>query len=562
MSQFSKGKAHKGNKTVPADISGSPSRIHENGAVLRAILDTAVDGIIIIDERGKIRSFNRSAETLFGHTASEVLGQNVKMLMPEPDSRKHDMYIANYLRTGKANIIGIGREVEGLRKNGTRFPMELSVSEIKTKGQRLFAGIARNISERKAAEQKILKNQAELKKAKEAAEAANRSKSEFLANMSHELRTPLNGILGYAQLLRNHQKVDDVSKGIEIIYQCGEHLLSLINDILDLAKIEARKFKLQPSEFDLQEFLRPIADITKVRAEVKNLNFEYEECSNLPVGVKCDQKILRQILLNLLGNAIKFTEKGSVILRVTAMNGSANAKTMDPKSKTQSPMSRVLFEVEDTGIGIAPEHWAEIFDPFTQVKDSYEEVQGTGLGLPISKKLVKLLGSELKVKSSKGKGSIFWFELELPVIPYFIPTKPNSEKTILKYKGKIRKILVVDDKQDNRAFLVNLLTSLGFDVFESADGEDCLEKATQLKPDLIFMDLVMPVLDGFEATRRIRQSTELKDVIVIALSASVFDEDRKRSLVSGCDDFIAKPFRIKQLLEKIEEHLGLEWVYG
>ena len=675
---------------MSVNADGGPCRIHENEAVLRTILDTAVDGIIIINEEGKIHLFNKTAETLFGYTAAEVLGKNVKILMPEPDSGEHDKHIANYLKTGKAKIIGIIHEVEGLRKNGTKFPLELSVSEIKMEDRRLFAsiardisarktvaaegkrnearikgildsaidsiitinsfgtlqsinpagekmfgykekelvgknikilmpepyksehdgylanyretgkrkvigagvevtgkrkdnstfpmdlsvsevvvgnekiftGIARDVTERKAAEEKILQNQAELKKAKEAAEAANRAKSEFLANMSHELRTPLNGILGYAQLLRRRNKLDEVeTKGIEIIHRCGEHLLTLINEILDLAKIEARKFELQPSEFDLQEFLRTIADITQIRAEAKNLNFEYDECSNLPVGVKSDRRILQQILLNLLSNAIKFTERGSVILRVTVTNDNQASKAIDSTSTVKNLTARVLFQVEDTGIGIAPQYWKEIFDPFTQIKESYEEIEGTGLGLSIGKKLVQLLGSELKVKSSRGKGSIFLFELELPVIPEFIPFKPISEKTILKYKGKIRKILIVDDKQDNRAVLVNLLRSIGFEVFESVDGKDCLEKATKIKPDLILMDLVMPAIDGFEATRRIRELVEIKDVIVIAISASVFEDDRSKSLISGCDDFISKPFRIQDLLEKIKEHLGLEWAY-
>ena len=484
-----------------------------NEARIKGILDSAIDTIITINSSGIIQLLNPAGEKMFGYKEKEVVGKNIKILMPEPYRSEHDGYMANYRKTGKKKIIGIGREVTGKRRDNSTFPMDLSVSESVVGNEKLFIGIVRDVTERKAVENKILQNQTELEKAKEAAEAASRVKSQFLANMSHELRTPLNGILGYAQLLRNHGKLDDMqNKGIETINRCGEHLLTLINEILDLAKIEAQKFELQPSDFDLQAFLRTIADITQVRAEVKNLNFEFDECSDLPIGVKSDRKILQQILLNLLGNAIKFTEKGSVILRVTATNGRPTSKTIDPRAKVKNSKSRILFQVEDTGIGISSQYLEEIFAPFTQIKDSHEEIEGTGLGLSISKRLVNLLGSELKVKSTRGKGSIFGFELELPIIPDFLPSKTNSEKTILKYKGKTRKILLVDDKEENRSVLVHLLTSVGFEVFESVNGEDALEKATRLKPDLIFMDLVMPVLDGFEATRRIRGLTELKDV--------------------------------------------------
>ena len=533
-----------------------------NEARLEAILNSAIDAIITMNSFGIIQSLNPAGEKMFGYSEEEVVGKNIKILMPKPYSEKHEGYLAEYRKTGIRKVIGIGVEVIGKRKNNSTFPMDLSVSEVLVGNERIFTGIVRDITERKVAEKKILQNQKELMKAKEIAEAANRAKSEFLANMSHELRTPLNGILGYAQLLRNRNKMDDVEKkGIEIIQRSGEHLLNLINDILNLAKIEAKKFELKPSEFHLQTFLRTIADITRTRTETKNLCFEYKECPNLPIGVKSDQKVLRQILFNLLENAIKFTEKGSVILRATVPHDSqSKGKSSKPDFKRVN--QKVLFEVEDTGVGIDHEYWMEIFAPFSQIKESYEEVEGTGLGLSISKKLVKLLGSELKVKSSRGKGSLFWFEVDFTLIPDLKPSKNDSKTKIVKYKGKNRKVLIVDDKQTNRTILVHLLSSLGFEVFESENGKDCLEKASQLKPDLILMDLVMPILDGFEATRRLRQSTELKDIIIIAVSASVLEEDRNKSLIAGCDDFVSKPFRIKDLLKKIGKHLELEWVYG
>ena len=400
-----------------------------------------------------------------------------------------------------------------------------------------------------------------LQQAKEAAESANRAKSEFLANMSHELRTPLNGILGYAQIFKEHSNMDEVQKkGIEIIHRSGEHLLTLINDILDLSKIEARKLELKPSEFNLRHFLGNITDIARLRAKKKNLNFKYEELSNFSKVIQADEKVIRQVLLNLLSNAVKFTDQGSVVLRVSLLD---SIQTIDSKksSGAESPRVKVRFEVEDTGIGIEPECQTEIFNPFSQIKPHHQEIEGTGLGLAISKKLVKLMGADLKVKSSQGKGSIFWFDLEITVISDLTPSPEITNKTIVGYKGRVRKILVVDDKQDNRSVLVNFLNAFGFEVSEAENGQVCLDKAQEMKPDLILMDLVMPTMNGFEATRRIRKSPTLKNSVIIALSASVFEQDREQSLAEGCDDFVSKPFRINELLKKIEKHLKLEWSY-
>jgi signal transduction histidine kinase/FixJ family two-component response regulator len=382
------------------------------------------------------------------------------------------------------------------------------------------------------------------KRAEEAAEAANRAKSEFLANMSHELRTPLNGILGYTQIFKKDKTLIERQKnGIDIIHQCGEHLLTLINDILDLSKIEARKMELYPKEFHFPQFLNGIYELCRIRAEQKGIPLIYQTLSPLPKFIRADEKRLRQVLINLLSNAVKFTEKGSITFKVGYQEG------------------KLRFEVEDTGIGIASDQLEEIFLPFQQVGEESRKTEGTGLGLAISRQLVQMMGGELKVNSTLGKGSVFWLDLDLPEASQETDVAKIEERNIIGIVGSKRKVLVVDDKWANRSVLVNLLEPLGFEVLEATDGLDGLNKAHEFKPDVILMDLVMTVMDGFEATRRLRMLPDLKKVVVIAISASVFDFDQQQSREVGCDDFLPKPVRERDLLEKLRFYLGLEWVY-
>lgn len=380
--------------------------------------------------------------------------------------------------------------------------------------------------------------------ARRAAEMANRTKSEFLASMSHELRTPLNGILGYAQILKRDKGLDNQQQErIAIIQRSGEHLLNLINDILDLSKIEAHKMELQLVDFQFPEFLQNIAEICRVPAEQKRLSFKFEPVTVLPAIVRGDEKRLRQILLNLLSNAVKFTQRGGILFTV----GQHYQKTR--------------FQIEDTGVGIPADKLDEIFDPFQQVSSQKHAIEGTGLGLAISQKLVQAMGSDLQVKSKPGQGSVFWFELDLPKVSNRNVAGLEEERTIVGFAGPRRNILVVDDKWENRSILMNLLGPLGFGLIEANDGREALNQAAEFQPDLILMDLVMPVLDGFEATRRLQQLPEVKDSIIIALSASAFDHTRQECLIVGCDDFIAKPVRAAELFAKIQTHLGLAWIY-
>ncbi|MCC5651420.1 AAA family ATPase [Nostoc sp. XA013] len=402
----------------------------------------------------------------------------------------------------------------------------------------------------------------ERQKAEEIAASANRAKSEFLANMSHELRTPLNGILGYTQIFQTDTSLTPQQRnGVNIIHQCGEHLLTLINDILDISRIEARKMELYLQEFNLSAFLEGIVEICRIRAEHKGISLIYRPLYPLPSLVRADNKRLRQILINLLSNAVKFTKKGSITFKVGYVNQDSRDWTINTGSLAgQLSRSKIRFQVEDTGTGIASEQLEEIFLPFKQVGEDSLKREGTGLGLTISRQLVQMMGSELYVTSELGKGSVFWLDLELPEV--FQYTKIDANKlNIIGFLGPKHKILVVDDKWENRSVLVNILEPLGFEVLEATDGLDCLHKVPEFQPDLILMDLVMAKMDGFEATRRLRALQNFQEVIVIAISASVFEFNQQESRKVGCDGFLPKPIQRVELLEKLQVHLELEWIY-
>jgi signal transduction histidine kinase/ActR/RegA family two-component response regulator len=380
--------------------------------------------------------------------------------------------------------------------------------------------------------------------ARDQAAGASRAKSEFLANMSHELRTPLNAILGYAQLLQwDAALAPKQAKGLATIEKSGQHLLTLIDDILDLSKIEAGRLELRAAPLEMAPFLRGIVDIIRVRTEQKRLDFVHEE-RDLPALVEADEQHLRQVLLNLLGNAAKFTDRGSVHLLVETVRRSDDSAWL-------------RFEVRDSGLGISEADLKTLFQPFQQVGDHERRRGGTGLGLAISRQLVRLMGGDIQVQSEPGAGSRFWFELRLPLAP--AQPAPAADRVATGYDGERKKVLVVDDVAENRAMLVDMLEPLGFLTFEAKDGRDGLEQALALRPDMILMDNVMPIMSGLDTTRRIRELPELRHIPVIAISASASRTDRDNAVAAGATDFLSKPFRVSQLIALLERHLGVRF---
>jgi len=383
------------------------------------------------------------------------------------------------------------------------------------------------------------------------AEVANATKSVFLANMSHELRTPLNGILGYAQILqRRVGPHSPMLEGLNTIQQSGEHLLALINDILDLSRVEAGKLELTPADLQLAPFLRAIVNIISVRAEAKGLVFTYTADPDLPPVILADALRLRQVLLNLLGNAVKFTDHGTITLRVRRQAAADNL---------QSAICNLQFLVADTGVGIPPDQVERLFQPFEQGGDVARRAGGAGLGLAISRQLVRAMGSDIQVTSALGQGSTFWFELAVPVIESLART-PSAAQVVIGYTGPRRSVLVVDDIATNRAVLAELLTGVGFTVYQAANGQEGIEQAQVRQPDLILMDHSMPVLEGLEAIRRIRQIAALQQTPIVAVSASVTAADRAASLAAGANAFVPKPIRQAELLEQISRLLNMDWV--
>ncbi|WP_066384107.1 ATP-binding protein [Anabaena sp. CA = ATCC 33047] len=399
---------------------------------------------------------------------------------------------------------------------------------------------------------------AALKFAAEQAEIANRAKSQFLAKMSHELRTPLNAILGFTQLMtRNRSLSPEDQENLDIISRSGEHLLALINDVLEMSKIEAGQLTLNESYFDLHRLIYSIREMFALKAADKGLEITINLGQEVNQYVFGDEGKLRQILINLIGNAIKFTVVGHITLRVSYLNSSS----------TTTPVDQVIivFEVEDTGPGIPPEDMDLIFEAFIQAKGGRQFMQGTGLGLPISRQFAKLMGGDVTVRSFPGQGTTFSCQVQLTLVDKIdvLPVTQVTRRVIGLEPGQSpHRILIVEDIQENRQLMVKLLESVGFEVCAAENGLEAINLCVEWKPHLIWMDIQMPVMDGYEATKEIRAMSEGKDIKIIALTANAFQEDKQAVLNAGCDDFVAKPFEETVLFNKMAQYLNLHYVYA
>ncbi|WP_310315905.1 ATP-binding protein [Paraburkholderia terricola] len=519
---------------------------------LNSIVEHIPDTIFVKDAATlRFVRFNKAGEQLLGYRREELIGKSVHDLFPAREASFFAQKDRAVLESRQ--MIDVPEELVHTR-HGTRLVHTMKIPIVDVHGEPKFLlGISRDITEHKRAEEElrryrehledmIRERTAELAVAKERADAANQAKSDFLAHMSHELRTPLNGILGYAQILKRDKNFDQRQiDGLTVIQRSGEYLLALINDILDMAKIDAARVELNMSDIPLDRFINFVAETIRVKATEKGLAFALEMPPDLPAGVRVDEKRLRQVLLNLLSNAIRFTDEGSVRLCVGF-----------------SPPGRLRFDVRDTGIGIDREHLEAIFRAFEQVGDVSHRHGGTGLGLAISRQLVRLMGGEIHVESRRGAGSTFWFELDVPVVAPMAAVVP-PEWAASGYKGPRKTVLVVDDVAENRAVAVDMLGQFGFDMAEAGNGLEALEKAKALRPALVLMDVVMPGMDGLEVTRRLRQMPEFRDLPIVAVSASASRTDAAESLAAGANAFLPKPIDFSGLLSQLAALLKIEW---
>jgi two-component system sensor histidine kinase/response regulator len=520
------------------------SRLAESEARARQVVDTAHDAFIGIDSSGRIITWNAQAEVTFGWTAAEAIGRPLAETVIPPAWREaHANGLERFHNTGEAPVVNKRLELTAMHRTGREFPIEITISPpVGAENGFFFGAFLRDISDRR-------ERDAQLRAAKESAEAATRAKSEFLASMSHELRTPLNGVLGYTQLLQRDRGLNSSQReALEAISKCGSHLLDLINDVLDLSKIEAGRIDVEATSTDLTQLVTDLNYLVAETARRKGLQLVMTIGPEVPKRVVVDGRHLRQVLLNLIGNATKFTPQGEIRLII---------------SRTDD--ERLLFEVIDTGVGIEPQALTRIFEAFTQTSTGFA-AGGSGLGLNISHHLVATMGGELEVESVPGQGSRFFFSLPLVLgkdtarsgaLDVERATPPFDARLA---EGVTLTALVVDDSTISRRILASLLESAGVQVITAAGGRESIALAREHRPDVVFMDLRMTDIDGFEATRQLRADPVTSHIPVIAVSASAFGDTRVAATDAGCVDYLPKPVRAESLFAALAGHLGVQFV--
>jgi PAS domain S-box-containing protein len=509
-------------------------RVRDQQFYTRSLIESNIDALITTDPRGIITDVNKQMEALTGCTRDELIGAPFKDYFTDPERAE----------AGIKRVLGESKltdyELTARARDGKETVVSYNASTFHDRDRKLqgvFAA-ARDVTERKRYEQSL--------------QQANRAKSVFLANMSHEIRTPMNAILGFSQLMQRDQGLTPRQcQYLGTINRSGEHLLALINDILEMSKIEAGRTTLNVSTFDLLVLIKDLEMMFRVRTDEKKLSFSVEMIGDVPQYIVTDINKLRQVFINVLGNAVKFTEQGGVALRLRAA-----------RDGTTAPCLRV--EVEDSGPGISPEEQDKLFRHFEQTKTGQQTGTGTGLGLAISREFVRLMGGDITLSSQVGKGSVFVIQLPLKEGEAQAVQATEKPRHVLSLQPgqAVCRVLIADDIEDNRQLLAQLLAPVGFDVRLATNGAEAVEAFEQWRPHLILMDFRMPVMDGHEAIRRIRAMEGGKEPKIIAVTASAMDDNRQELMEIGADDFIGKPFRETELFEKIRAHLSVEYVYA
>lgn len=513
--------------------------LHASQALTAAILKTALDCVITIDEYARVVEFNPAAEAVFGYSRAEVIGRDMgQLIVPSHMRKQHEAGMSRYLRSGQSKVIGRRIEMEALHAKGHCFPVELAITEINLPDRRFFTAYLRDLTEEKA-------QQAQLAQARRDAEEAYRARSRFLTAMSHEIRTPLQGILGAAALLRATQQDADQRRLSDVIVASGDHLLSLINDVLDYSRLAASPVVLHDSVFDLHAALRLAVDLLAPAAAQKGVALHLQIAPALPQMVVGDAARLRQVLLNILGNSVKFTEQGEVLVRAAARAGAPCEPPLGPPGTPDG--FGLDVSVADTGIGIAETALGNLFTEFSQAEgDIGRRYGGTGLGLAISRRLVAAMGGQITVQSRLGEGSTFTFTVQLrraPAGAAAAAAAQNAEPSLPR-----QQVLLVDDNSTNLLIARLFLEQMGHAVDQAQSGAAALAAIATGRYDLVLMDMMMPEMDGLEATRRIRgQPGRAGDVPVIGLTASASAEDAAACQAAGMQAVLTKPFTRTQL---------------
>lgn len=550
-----------------AEIAERALKLAESEERFRLTSQNIQDALILIDGRaGRVQFWNKAAESIFGFAAAEAMGRPVhELIVPAASRQAMAKGLQGFAESGQGGCIGRISEGVGVRKDGSEFPIELSISSMKIRDEWIAVALVRDISGRKQIEAELASHREsleaqvaartnELSQAKNAAEAANRAKSAFLANVSHEIRTPLNAITGMTHLVVREGVSVQQAQRLEKIIAAGDHLLAIINDVLDLSKIEAEKFTFEAIPVNVEAILANVRSFVFERVRAKGLEVE-QTVARLPANLLGDPTRIQQALLNLVTNAVKFTDSGSISLHCQAIAETDRDAT-------------IRFEVRDSGIGISPEAIARLFLPFEQADNSTtRRYGGTGLGLAITRKLANLMGGDVGVSSTPGEGSCFWFSVLLQKAAAN-PLSIRHRKPMEKAEATLReayagaRILLVEDDEVNAEVIAALLTDCALAVDVATNGQEGIAMAETGQYDLVLMDVQMPVMDGISATRHIRAASAGHLVPIVALTANAFSEDRARCLAAGMDDFLAKPVEPGILFSAILELLSRQRSQG